>query len=259
MTDHRQQARPVSLGPDPRPKARFKLFRQFNAPGMRGGSASRGYVNDTNVRHFARDSLQDRFVRALAADRGLRFKEVLEAGEFMQRSRRWVSAPVVADLCCGHGLAGVLLAMFDRRVERVVLIDRSRPPSHDRVMAAAVQVAPWVEEKVEYVTADIARATDHLPQGAGIMAVHACGPRTDRSIDIALELGGPLALLPCCRSKAGSPAPRSLVDAIGTDMATDIHRTYRLEEAGYQTRWDRIPETITPEDRMLLAKPMATE
>lgn len=237
--------------------ARFKLFRQFNRPGMRGGSASRGYVNDTNVRHFAGDTLQDRLVRALAARRALRFKEVLEAGEFVERARRWVRTPVVADLCCGHGLAGVLLGVFERRVERVLLLDRRRPPSHDKVLDAALEVAPWIGEKVEYLECDLRHARDHLPAGTGILAVHACGGRTDRCIETALELGGPLALLPCCRSKARSPAPHSLVQSLGTDTATDVHRTYRLEEAGYQTRWDRIPDTITPEDRMILARPRA--
>ena len=49
---------------------------------------------------------------------------------------------MVADLCCGHGLAGLLFAIFEREVERVHLVDRERPASADLILQAAADVAP---------------------------------------------------------------------------------------------------------------------
>jgi ubiquinone/menaquinone biosynthesis C-methylase UbiE len=52
------------------------------------------------------------------------------------------------DLACGHGLAGVLFAVLESKVSRVILIDKQRPTSHDRIMSAVKKVAPWAVNKV---------------------------------------------------------------------------------------------------------------
>ena len=41
--------------------------------------------------------------------------------------------------------------------------------------------------------------------------------------------------------------------ALGRALATDIHRTYRLEAAGYQVDWSAIPRAITPMNRIMVA------
>ena len=96
----------------------------------------------------------------------------------------------MADLCCGHGLTGLLFAALDRTVQSVTLLDRNKPPKADLVVEAVCEVAPWAREKVRWVEAEISTAAARLEPGTSIVAVHACGVRTDRAIEAAIELGG---------------------------------------------------------------------
>ena len=61
--------------------------------------------------------------------------------------------------------------------------------------------------------------------------------------------GGANALL---LSRSGLPGPAARQAELGTRLAFDIDRTYRLEAAGYRVRWDAIPEEITPMNRVLI-------
>ena len=138
--------------------------------------------------------LEDRLARALAARDAISLKEFLESFEFFTRVRKHVrpapaagpaavsvsvSSPplpdpvadsgdkdggggggVVVDLCCGHGLTGILFAVFERRVQKVLLVDAVCPPAHRAILAAAVEVAPWAADKVRFVEAPLAAVCD---------------------------------------------------------------------------------------------------
>jgi hypothetical protein len=229
----------------------FRAFRRFNneIPDIRFSSRSR--PGAWAQKWFDSDGLEDKLACALLDVRAVPFKEVLESFEFFAHVRRRVRAPVVADLCCGHGLAGMLYGVFHRDVEEVLLVDRARPDSVDRSLRAMGAIAPWLLPKVRFVEGQLQDVT--VPAGAAVLGVHACGGAT--IIDVALDIGGPVALLPCCHAKASAPGPRSLSRALGSGMSTDIHRTYRLEAAGYVTRWSEIPPAITPMNRVIEAWP----
>lgn len=182
-------------------------------------------------------------------------KELFEATETFELVRKRVRGPVVADLCCGHGLAGLLFAIFERKVESVLLVDRERPASADVLLEVAAEVAPWAPGKIEWRQESLKRT--ELPQGTGVIAIHACGLRTDASMKLAMEAGGPFAALPCCRPHRLHPAPESLKNALGADVAIDVHRTYQLEGADYTVRWQEIASAITPMNRVLSAAPRA--
>lgn len=231
----------------------FRAFRRFNneIPDIRFSSRSR--PGAWAQKWFDSDGLEDKLACALLDVRAVPFKEVLESFEFFAHVRRRVRAPVVADLCCGHGLAGMLYGVFHRDVEEVLLVDRARPDSVDRSLRAMGAIAPWLLPKVRFVEGQLQDVT--VPAGAAVLGVHACGGATDAIIDVALDIGGPVALLPCCHAKASAPGPRSLSRALGSGMSTDIHRTYRLEAAGYVTRWSEIPPAITPMNRVIEAWP----
>ncbi len=77
------------------------------------------------------------------------------------------------------------------------------------------------------------------------------GRLTDRCLDCAVEVAGAVALMPCCYPDRGCQAPTALQLSLGSRLAFDIDRTYRLEAAGYRVRWDAIPEEITPMNRVL--------
>jgi hypothetical protein len=230
----------------------FIGFRQFNDPALRPHAGIRRRVAGWASQLFPADTMLDKLARALIDRRTLPLKEIVEAVEFFQRVRRRLRAPIVADLCCGHGLAGMLFAVFEPRVERAILIDRQKPDSHERVRQAVEAVAPWVSEKVVYWEGRIEELGGDLAPNTSIVAVHACGGRTDRCLGTATRLGGNLAVMPCCHAKAASRAPRALLDSLGVALATDIDRTYRLERDGYQVAWSAIPAVVTAMHRILV-------
>jgi hypothetical protein len=218
---------------------------------------SRATLRPEDAALFPADSLPPAFARALCDRSATNLKELLEATETFALVRKVVRRPTVADLCCGHGLAGLLFAVFERDVERVLLVDRERPPSADLVLAAADDVAPWAAPKVEWRTAALKHV--ELDAGTGVLAIHACGMRTDTALERAVAAHGPFAALPCCRPHRRHPAPEGLKNALGPDVAIDVDRTYTLERAGYRVAWKEISPTITPMNRVLVAKPPACE
>lgn len=232
---------------------RYKAFRRFNTspPSLDAHSRVRP-VGDPRLL-FGGNTMEERLAVALVEARAVPFKELLESFEVFARIRGAVRRPVVADLCAGHGLTGVLFGAFERDVHEVILVDRRRTASAAVVVEAVGRVAPWLPAKVRYAEGRLEDA--ELPDGAGIIGVHACGSATDAVISRALELGGPVGLLPCCHSKAGCEAPVALRAALGLETATDVHRTYRLEAAGYRVRWSAIPAAITPMNRVITGTP----
>lgn len=230
----------------------FRMYRGFNEPEVRQYANATHRVGHKETGQFTSNTPQDRVARALASRKAIALKELLESFEFYDRVHKRVRATEVADLCCGHGLTGLLFALLDKQVERVTLLDRRRPKSHQAVLEAVCEVGPWVADKVRYLEGCVERAEDDLTPGTAIIGVHACGVITDRCLDTAIALGGPVAVMPCCYFQTWRPAPQAVRDALGPDLATDIHRTYRLEAAGYRVDWSFIPKAITPMNRILV-------
>jgi len=237
--------------------ASFRAFRRFNRREEAAVAGLRERIDNRVLALFDGPSMPDRIARELARRRVVKMKEVFESFEFFERVRRRVRRPVMVDLCAGHGLTGVLFAAFERSVERVFLVDLVQPPSHLRIMEAVGAVAPWVHDKVTFVVDHLRVARELDPRPQSVIAVHACGVRTDRSIDVALDLGVPLAVMPCCYAQTAQDAPRSVHEALGIELATDIHRTYRLEAAGYHVEWGAVPRVITDKNRILVGLPGA--
>lgn len=234
----------------------FRILRVFNDEAVRGYANARAKIGRNALPYFESDSLADRIVRELAHERALPLKEVTEAFEFFAVTRRFIErTPVVVDLCSGHGLAGILFAAYSRETTEVLLCDRRQPQAFDSVLRACIKAAPWVAEKVRYVEGNLDTTRHELPAGAAVLGVHACGTMTDTCIEIAHELGGPLAVMPCCRANASSGAPSGLRHALGEDVAYDVDRTYAMERKGYRVRWRDIPAEITPMNRVLIAVP----
>lgn len=238
---------------------RFRFFTQLNdLPDQRFLRSSAKLTEQAAQVHFASDSLQDKLVRAIADQRILSAKELVETFEFFSRVRKTIRAASVADLCCGHGLLGILFAVFERKVERVILLDKIEPESRAKLIAAVAGVAPWISDKVGSEQAKIDAAAECLPPACSIVSAHACGVLSDQCIDIAIATQAPLAILPCCYPKSSCDAPPAIRAAFGLEAAYDIDRTYRLESSGYLVRWAEIPRVITPMNRILIARKAAS-
>lgn len=234
----------------------FRFLRQFNEPSFAKKIKCRDRLRKSDKRWFPGEYLSSEFARALCERRAVPFKEVLESFEFYRCVRKWMrKSPKLADLCCGHGLVGVVFAMFEKSVEEVTLVDRARPESFDLVLEAANDVAPWVAPKLRYVECPLKKAQTQLTHGTGILGVHACGTRTDQCLKCAISLHGSVAVLPCCRDYSTHQSPPVLKQVLDTDVAVDIDRTYKLHDAGYHVRWDHIPKSITPMNRVIVATP----
>lgn len=238
-----------------KPNSRFKFFPQLNdLEKTKWLGSTNSFFPDITDDYFNSDSLQDTFLQAIAKERLLPIKEVLETFEFFARIRKSTKAPLVADLCCGHGLLGILFAIFERKVEKVILIDKKEPESRQKLIKIATEVAPWIEAKIDNRIAKIGLDDDWIEPGAAVVSAHACGSLSDLCISIAIKSGGPLAILPCCYPRKACAAPLSLQTALGLTTAFDIHRTYTLEAAKYRVRWAEIPEVITPMNRIIYAQ-----
>jgi hypothetical protein len=239
------------------PTAPFKAFRALNDPLLAVHASHKGRIDERALVVARGTSLQDKLVQALVARRALPAKEVWESFEVVARARRALRGPVLVDLCCGHGLAGLLCAVFERELEELWLVDERRPDNHAAVIEALGAVAPWVPAKVRWLEQPLKTALPRLPRGASILSVHACGVRTDRAIDAALAGGGALVAVPCCYEGTAHSLPQGLVAALGVVLSVDVDRTYRLERAGWSVRWSALPAAITPMNRVLIARPAA--
>ncbi len=238
----------------------FRLLPQFASDAPARFLQRRLRVQPKHAWHFPGEDLAAQFGRALCAESATSIKEILEAFEFFQVVRKHVARAQMLDVCSGHGLVGALFALFERKVDSVTCMDPERPESAERILAALDRVGPWARPKLRYVASPLRKggglpAGVNVADGSAVVAVHACGALTDRAIDLAVGLGGPVALLPCCRRHRGYPAPEVLKRELGGDLAIDVHRTYRLHDAGYQVRWKSIPAAITPMNRILLGGP----
>ena len=236
--------------------SRFKAFRQFNQPQLAVWASRRARMNEElTTSLFPGSGLPAKLARSLGSVRAMPLKEFLESFEFFERVRRRLRAPQMADLCCGHGLTGLLFAIFEPRVERVTLVDRVRPPCYDTILEAVAQVAPWAPPKVDFWTLPVERAGERLASGTSAIAVHACGVRTDRCLDVALAIRGPVAVMPCCYAQTARASPAALGKGLGAEGATDVQRTYRLTEAGYLVDWTAIPRPVTRMNRVIVGLP----
>lgn len=240
--------------------ASFKVFRQFNREDTAQFAGVRGRFDRRALEFFEGDGFPEKIARAIIRREAIVAKELFESFEFFQRVRRSVRRKIIIDVSAGHGLTGLVFAAMEREVEHVYLVDPHRPKSSHDLAEAIFECAPWAEKKVTWIEKKIQRVRDDIPVDAspediGIIGVHACGILTDHAIDLALDLRAPIAVLPCCYAQTAASAPAALTDWLGAEITTDIHRTYRMEEAGYDVVWSAIPRVITPKNRIMIGRP----
>ena len=260
-----------------RTRPAFRAYRQFNSlrdeidfgqdphdeestvlVSQKGLCSVKSRLTLDKISYFKSEQMPDKVARLLAQSRALDTKEVIESFEFFQRVRHRVSRPVVVDLCCGHGLVGLLFALLERKVQEVYLLDLNFPDSSRRIESIINECWPWVSPKIKRLERSVKGAAHELPTGAGVVAVHACGARTDWAIDVACSLGGPMAMMPCCYAHQVYQGPETLKKHLGVTLCVDIQRTVSLEERGYLVDWQEIPPEITPKNRILSASLRST-
>lgn len=220
-------------------------FPAFNAPELTRVAGSKSTISTSTKRLFPGDDAWSRLARELADRQALSIKEVFESIEFYVRVADRLRASRVADLFCGHGLVGLLFAAAG---SDTLLMDKRVPTARNLALQAVEAVWPGTRDRVRYES----RVRD-LASGTAVVAVHACGPRSDQAIAAAVACGGDVAVMPCCYPN-DAPGPPAVRHALGRELAWDVHRTYQLEAKGYKVRWDAIPDAITPMNRILVGR-----
>jgi hypothetical protein len=205
---------------------------------------------------FLGDALMSRFAMALAEKKAIDRKEFFEACEFFARVRTKMRSDdgTLYDVAGGHGLVGTLFAIFVHQIDHVVVRDPKRPKAFDAVVAAAIEVAPWVEGKIVFEQDKIGPGHEPLPRGCAVVCVHGCRGLTDQIIAAAATADArAVALMPCCYKSTAAEAPEALRLTLGVPLAADVHRTYELERLGFTVAWSAIPSVISPMNRIILA------
>ncbi len=213
---------------------------------------SRNRLSPRDLERFPSETLFDRVARVVCEADCLPRKELFEAWEVARRVRRRFRGGRVVDYAAGHGLLAYLLLLLDDSSPEALAIDPRTPLSAGRLGEALVGRWPRLQGRVRHLEVTIEGAPA-LP-GDLVVSVHACGALTDSVLSQALRASTRVAVLPCCHDL-------ETCDAGGLDgwmegpLAIDAVRAGRLRAAGYTVHAQRIPEAITPQNRLLIGVP----
>ena len=216
--------------------------------------SSRNPLNRFSVKFIKGDTLFARLGRAVCEAECIPRKEFFEAWEVARRLRRKMRGGSVLEMAAGHGLISAMMILLDDTSPEATCIDIAQPLSHRKVLTVLEEHWPRLKGRVRYIQQRI-QDTEVTPDQL-VVSVHACGELTDRVLDKALSARCRLAVLPCChdlnRCDTGG-----LTGWMDGPLAVDAARVARLQQAQYDVITTKIPEDITPKNRLLMGWPMA--
>jgi len=221
-------------------------------PGKDFYKSSRSRLTLRDLGRFPGETLFDRVGRAVCEADCLPRKELFEAWEVVRRVRKRMRGGRVLDLACGHGLVGHLMLLLDNTSPTALGIDHNVPGSATPLAAAMATAWPRLAGRVTVAQGDprdVVVGPDDL-----VVAVHACGRLTDAVLDSAIHARARVAVMGCCHDAHASDQG-SLGGWLHPSIAIDVTRVARLRHHGYEVYTQRIPETITPENRLIIAMP----
>lgn len=213
---------------------------------------SKNRLTRHDLPRFPGDALFDRIGRVVCGVERLPRKELYEAWEVARRVRRLHRGGRIVDAGGGHGLLAHVMLLLDASSSAAIVVDPHIPPSaamlHDAMAVAWPRLADAVTVDARDLSTFALSATDV------VVSSHACGALTDRILAAATAARAPVAVLPCCHDveTCDAGALRGWVDA---PLAIDLMRAVTLERLGYRVRTQRIPEIITPKNRLLIGLP----
>jgi len=205
---------------------------------------------------FPGSSLFDKIARTVCRAGTLPRKELHEAWEMAKRIRRIYRGGRILDLACGHGLLAHIMLILDDTSSSALAVDRKIPLNAKKLSNALITSWPRLENRIIFKEVNI-QTISVLPDDI-VISAHACGSLTDLIIDKAIEQHARVAVLPCCHNiKESSTA--SLEGWMDKTLAVDTMRAIRLKTEGYKILTRKIPETITPKNRLLMGEYLKDE
>ena len=212
----------------------------------------RGRLTKRDLARFPGETLLDRVGRAACHAGCLPRKELYEAWETARRVRRLFRGGRIVDLAAGHGLLAQLMLILDDTSPCAIAVDASVPPSAATLHQALVERWPRLTGRVTFVASPL-DAVEILP-GDIVVSVHACGRLTDVVLQRATDARARVAVLPCCHD-VGVCDAGALSGWMDDALAIDAVRAQRLSSQGYEVWTQRIPQDITPKNRLLIGAP----
>jgi len=216
--------------------------------------ASHSRLTRHDVDRFPGETLFDRLGRTVCRAGCLPRKELYEAWEMARRVRRLFRGGRVLDLGGGHGLLAQVMLLLDDSSPGSLVVDKTLPPSTQKLHDALVQTWPRLEGRIAFVTADLDDV--EILSADVVVSSHACGALTDRILDRAAAARARVAVMPCCHNVDAGDAG-GLSGWVEGPVAIDIVRAMRLASHGYRIWTQTIPGAITPKNRLLLGAPSA--
>lgn len=213
--------------------------------------SSRNRLSPQQQALFPGSSLFEKIARAVCRAGTLPRKELHEAWEMAKRVRRRYRGGRVLDLACGHGLLAHIMLILDNSSIMALAVDKEIPKNAHRLSDAIVESWPRLENKVVYKEMSIQEI--QVLEGDIIVSAHACGALTDLIIEKAIEKRVRISVLPCCHDFK-EPGLVSLDGWMDKSLAMDTRRVFRLESEGYLVVTQKIPNEITPKNRLLMGE-----
>lgn len=200
---------------------------------------------------FPGDNLFDKVARAVCRAGTLPRKELYEAWEMAKRVRRRYRGGRVVELACGHGLLAHIMLILDDTSSTAIAVDRNIPLHAAKLSQELIVSWPRLENRIIYRNKSLQEIAIH-PDDI-VLSAHACGSLTDEIIEMAVEQGARVAVLPCCHNLKLS-ATYGLGGWMDPTLAVDTVRAVRLRAKGYQILTQEIPAEITPKNRLLMGE-----
>lgn len=172
----------------------------------------------------------------------------------------------IYDLCSGHGLTGMMFVACNpprgnyRQLVRAVLVDQSKPQSHNVLREIISEVCPWVTaDTIQFETCsleDFKSKTNDMEGNASIViSTHACGSLTDTVLSYAVDKhASAVAVMPCCYTGTDQGTPYGLRRMLGVSLSADVRRSFYLQDHEYHGDFATIPKAITPMNRIIVGE-----
>ncbi|MBW2605202.1 MAG: methyltransferase [Deltaproteobacteria bacterium] len=205
---------------------------------------------------FPGNNLFDKIARAVCRAGTLPRKELYEAWEMAKRVRRRYRGGRILDLACGHGLLAHIMLILDDSSKTAIAVDNEIPLNAGKLSNKLITSWPRLKNRVIYKQVPVQEITI-LPDDI-VVSAHACGSLTDLIIDKAIEQHARLAVLPCCHDLKESSTD-GLEGWMDKTLAVDTVRAVRLRSKGYRIVTQKIPNDITPKNRLLMGEYLKSE
>jgi hypothetical protein len=200
---------------------------------------------------FPDTTLFDKIARAVCRAGTLPRKELHEAWEVAKRVRRKYRGGRVLDLACGHGLLAHIMLILDDSSTLALGVDTHIPDNAGKLSDVLIEAWPRLKNRIKYQQIPIQEVevfADDI-----IVSAHACGSLTDLVLEKAVQARARVAVLPCCHDLKNSSTGH-LEGWMDKTLAVDAVRAWQLQSQGYKIITQKIPDAVTPKNRLLLGE-----